>query len=740
MAMNFRNDLNEKQFEAVTTSSKFNRIIAGAGSGKTRVLTYRLAYLLKERGLDPFSLLAITFTNKAAKEMKERTISLLPELDLRNLQISTFHSFCNYLLRREIRVLGFPPSFSILDESDTKLLLKNCAEDLGYEKSGPIFDYAYRFIGSCKTKGQLPGDIKEDFLNDLSKQALNLFKEYEKRKNAQFSLDFDDLLIYTVLILSSYPEIKAKYNNRFKEILVDEFQDTNDLQFRLLTLLSGENTGIYVVGDPDQTIYTWRGANQRVILDFDKYFRPLNTIILNENYRSTSSILNVANTLIDKNKERVKKDLFTQNGKGNEVICHEELNDVSEANWVIKKIKDLQKIKNVKLKDVVILYRSSFISKTFEKALMENRISYKVYGGLKFYDRKEIKDALAYFYLLLNDLDDISFLRIINVPRRGIGDTSISIIKKEARDENLSLYKYIKDIFKYESMLSPRAKNSLTSLVNIVEDYKVRVNDKNLSFSETLDSYLKKLGYYDYLIQDDDSEGERIANVKTLIEDIRSYLKDNPTSTLDEYLQNITLLTSQDAIIDDENTLTLMTVHTAKGLEFDYVFVVGFTDTTFPSFKSVSEGGTKGLEEERRLAYVAFTRARKELYITYNKGYSYATKTAHLPSRFIKESGINNIDSLFERDLRRYDSSSTIYKINFSSKEPSRKVSEGRNSTVISFNVNNETKWKVGDLLTHDAFGDGKVIEVDGDIIIVDFENFGIKKMLGSHHMLHKKG
>ena len=275
MVMNFRNDLNEKQFEAVTTSSKFNRIIAGAGSGKTRVLTYRLAYLLKERGLDPFTLLAITFTNKAAKEMKERTISLLPELDLRNLQISTFHSFCNYLLRREIRVLGFPPSFSILDESDTKLLLKNCAEDLGYEKSGPIFDYAYRFIGSCKTKGQLPGDIKEDFLNDLSKQALNLFKEYEKRKNAQFSLDFDDLLIYTVLILSSYPEIKAKYNNRFKEILVDEFQDTNDLQFKLLTLLSGENTGIYVVGDPDQTIYTWRGANQRVILDFDKYFQEL---------------------------------------------------------------------------------------------------------------------------------------------------------------------------------------------------------------------------------------------------------------------------------------------------------------------------------------------------------------------------------------------------------------------------------------------------------------------------------
>ncbi len=737
--MNFERELNDKQYLAVTTKEKYNRIIAGAGSGKTRVLTYRLAYLLEKRNIDPFNLLAITFTNKAAKEMKNRTIDLLPTYNLKNLQISTFHSFCNYLLRREIKVLGFPQSFSILDESDTELLLKNIAEELGYEKNGPTFDYALKFISASKTKGKLPGDIKEEFLNDLSKKALTMFKEYEKRKNEQFSLDFDDLLIYTVLILSSYPNIKEKYNNRFKEILVDEFQDTNDIQFKLLTLLAGENTSIYVVGDPDQTIYTWRGANQKVILDFDKYFSPLNTIILNENYRSTSAILNVANTLIAKNVERVKKDLFTNNSKGVDVICHEEFSDQEEARWVVKKINDLKKIKNVKLKDIVILYRSSYISKTFEKVLMENRISYRVYGGLKFYDRKEIKDSLAYFYLLLNDLDDISFLRIVNVPRRSIGDVSLSTLKKEARNENLSLYKYSKDIDKYNSLLSPRVKNSLFNLVQIIEEYKIKVNDKNISYSEVLDAYLKKLGYYDYLINDDDSDGERIANVKTLIDDIRTYLKENPESSLDEYMQNITLLTSQDAIIDNENTLTLMTVHTAKGLEFDYVFVVGFEDTVFPSYKSVSENGNKGLEEERRLAYVAFTRAKKELYITYNKGYSYIAKTSHIPSRFIKESGIYSIDSSFERDLKRYDSSSTVYKINFNSKESSRRVSEGRNSTIISYQVNKNNNWAVGDNLTHDAFGEGKVIGTDGDVIIVDFANFGVKKMLATHHMLHKK-
>ncbi len=736
--MNFDLDLNNKQYEAVTSKEKYNRIIAGAGSGKTRVLTYRLAYLIEEENIDPYNLLAITFTNKVAKEMKQRTKALLPDYDLNELKISTFHSFCNYFLRREIKILEMPASFTILDEEDKKNLIKDIALDKGFRKSDDVVERSIDFIDFNKMEGNLPGDIEIAKLAAKYKTPYEIFIEYEKRKNQQFSLDFDDLLIYTRIILRTYPEIREKYNRRFKEILVDEFQDTNDIQYELLTLLAGNHTGIYVVGDPDQTIYTWRGANQRVILDVGEHFKPLNTIILNENYRSTEEILSHANSLISKNVERVKKDLFTSKKGGEKIVVNESQDEKEEAKFVIKKITELKLIKKVDYKNIAILYRSAFSSREFERQLMYSKIPYKIYSGVKFYERKEVKDCLAYFKLLINTRDDISFSRIINVPKRGIGDQTFALIKKGAMEMDLPLYEYCLHIEENNCPIGPRSIKAIKEMITLLEDTKAKVIDKNLSYSEVLNELVSNLDYYAYLEEVYDDDDERIENVHSLIEDIRNFLKENPESTFDEYLQNITLLTQQDSINDEDDCVSLMTVHTAKGLEFDYVFIVNFSDGIFPNNRSISEKGLAALEEERRLAYVAITRAKKELFITYNTGFSYVAQGNGAGSRFLKEAELSARRVLFESSNTRKEN---IYKIHIpgSGVNKDRNVRDNRNANIIDLEIKNNISWKVGDTAIHEAFGEGKVIAIEGDILTVDFKNFGIKKMLGTHKKMKKK-
>ncbi len=734
--MDFLSELNEKQYLAVTSRSKYLRIIAGAGTGKTRVLTYRIAYLLSELSYRPYEVLAITFTNKVANEMKERTKYLLEDLDLKDLKISTFHSFCNYFLRREINHLGFPASFTILDESDKKNLLKEIVKEMD-TLNNDLLELSKKYIENNKCLGKLPGDI--EFVKDNNeKEYLEVFKEYEKRKNAQFSLDFDDLLIYTCKILKSFPEVKEKYNRRFKEILIDEFQDTNELQFTLLKLLVGENTTIFVVGDPDQTIYTWRGANQRIILDFENYFSPLDTIILNENYRSTQKILDHANSLISFNKERIKKDLYSKGEKGSEVGIIKAYTSDYEAHFVINKIKEIALKENIDYSHFAILYRSSYLSRSFEKELMLNNIPYVIYGGIKFYERKEIKDALAYFNLMINPLDNVSFLRIINVPKRKIGDKTISIIKEEAENNNLSYYNYIKEVNRHVSKLGPNVINKLNEMVSKIEETKEKLKDNYEAYSEVLNDFLRDVGYFDYLAEFDDKEDDRLENVGSLIIDIREYLKHNPESTFDEYLQNITLTTAQDEIDSTLKRVNLMTVHTAKGLEFDYCFVVGFQEGIFPNARSIGEFGDTALEEERRLAYVALTRGKKELYISYNTGYSYTLGRDSEPSRFIKEANLdikNDINNLFSNKVNQniYSfNNGSLFKKNVSN-------NENNNKEVPIFGEEEKKAWNVGDKLTHTVFGNGTVKEVNGNIIVVDFDSFGIKKMAGNHKNLSKK-
>ena len=744
MAMDYKNLLNDRQYEAVSASDKYLRIIAGAGSGKTRVLTYRIAYLIEQFKVAPFQILAITFTNKVAKEMKERTLSLLPDYDLTGLTISTFHSWCARFLRSEIQVIGFPRNYVIYDDEDQMHLIKEIGLKYGYKKGDAINKQAFSYISKAKSAGKLPSDIDKNSRN-FNETFFNYFVDYEKAKNEAKALDFDDLLIYTVKILEQFSDIRERYRNRYHDVLIDEFQDTNDLQFKLLSFLIGKNTNLYVVGDPDQTIYTWRGANQRLILDMDKVFVPLRSIVMDQNYRSTNQILTVANKLISNNKMRLPKDLFTTNMNGKPVTLKNLDSGLLEAQYVASSIEEIMKRNpDATYKDFAILYRSSFLSLKIENALVTRRIPYNVYGGLKFYSRKEIKDCLAYFRLMINPLDDVSFDRIVNVPKRGLGEKTLETFKSEANKNHLSYLNYIYEIYEHESLLKETAKAKLVTLGDKIKDCSRKLLSNDEAYSETLNDFLKDIGYIDYLSELDDDDNA-LDNVNALIDDIRTYLKNHQDSTFDEYLQNVTLLTGQDDI-DNSNKVSLMTVHTAKGLEFDYVFCIGLNDGVFPNARAINERTNDGLEEERRLAYVAFTRAKKELYITLNKDYSYTVGTNNLPSRFIKESGLElpkfgfgfsegqgyrDVNRLYKVDLDKYSSGSGVKR---------NSSNEKSNQKYTSINAGNNITWKVGDTCIHKLFGVGTVTEVKGDIIVVNFLDFGTKKLLGSHQALSKKG
>ena len=739
--MDYRNELNNKQYEAVSSDKQYLRIIAGAGSGKTRVLTYRIAYLIEKFNVHPYQIVAITFTNKVAREMQERTSALLPDYNLSGLIISTFHSFCARFLRVEADLLGYPRNYMIYDDDDSLRLLKLIGVEKGFKKTDETIKQAASYIGSQKMMGRLPSDVKLG-RNPKEKLFLEFFKEYELRKSEAYALDFDDLLIYTIKILKEFPEVRAKYASRYKHILVDEFQDTNDVQFELLRLLTNEDTSIYVVGDPDQTIYTWRGANQKIILDIDKIFRPMETIILNENYRSTSKILEASNKLISKNVDRVKKDLFTNNKGGNDIIIRNLDTSISEANFIGNTILEIKsKNPEVDYKNIAILYRSSYLSLKIENALTTRGIPYKVYGGLKFYARKEIKDALAYFHLLLNDKDDVSFTRICNFPRRGFGDKNLELARKEASDYKLGILEYFKKIENYTTNIKPSIVKSMKELVEKMEATATKLNVNLEAYSEVLDQFLKDIGFYKAL-EDGEDQDDRIENVHALIDDVRTYLKNNPESNFEEYLQNIALMTSQDEITGDNN-VSLMTVHTAKGLEFDYVFVMGLNDGVFPNQRAINERDKDGLEEERRLAYVAFTRAKKQLYLTLNRDYSYSLQSNNIPSRFIKEAEIKLPEFKFLGESLSFgqQNNQNIYFYDFNKNNKGTGIYKKTNKlpdSLTNINVGNGITWNVGDICMHTVFGRGKVVKVENDIIEVVFDDFGKKTLLASHKALSK--
>ena len=696
--------LNEKHYEAVVSEDKYLRIIAGAGSGKTRVLTYRIAHLIQNRHYYPSSILAITFTNKAAEEIRHRIEDTLNMGRLR-MNISTFHSFCARILREECKAMGYPSNFSVIDEDDQKKIIKDIIKERDFDDKQLKISGCIDYISGKKNRWISPDvALKQSSNNYYAHQRAQVYKDYEDFLSKNFSLDFDDLILKSIVIFEEYPLILEKWQNRLRHILVDEFQDVDPNQFKLLCLLAGKENEVTVVGDPDQTIYTWRGADISIILNFDQIFAGANTISLEQNYRSTGNILRVANQLIDHNKKRIKKNLFTNSEPGFEIVQYHGDNEYKEAEYVVDNINDLYDGVKTFYRDCAILYRTNAQSAPIEQVLMNRGIKYRVYGGIRFYRRMEVKDCIAYIKLATNFNDNLSCLRLLENTGKGVGKTTLERVKANATTEDVPVFIHLKQCYdELPTLYKPKQGKSLQCFVKQIQELHDMVLLEPNSAHKILDDHLHKYGYIDMLIEYE--MDEKIDNVHQFIEQMKTFLNQEGAS-LDEFVQNVTLMSSQDEIDDTgADYVKLMTIHTAKGLEFNNVFIYGLVDQIFPSTRTIQES-SEGLEEERRLFYVAITRARKRLFLSTSGGYSYMGP--RIPSRFLKE-------------------------IVLTAKKEDVVI---RNDNIKTFAP---TNIRAGSMIKHDVFGEGIVINEHDGLIDVVFKDpkFNRKTLNASHKFVH---
>ena len=737
MEIDFKKELNEQQFKAVSSSSKYLRIVAGAGSGKTRVLVYRIMHLISAQNVEPYRILAITFTNKAAGEMRERVAKYFSSSFLQNMCVLTFHSFCALFLRKEIGALGRSSNFTIMDDEDQKALVKNICKELFDETSKDFVFGALNFISFFEGENKISSEVpKGSFRFPDHKKFLEIFKIYEQEKLKTNNLDFDDLLNLTVRILRNFPDVQRRWSQKFRHILIDEFQDTNDVQFELLNLLVNHETSVFVVGDPDQAIYGWRGANTRLILEFEHNFKGCETIILNENYRSTKNILDTANKLISNNKERVKKDLYTNKSAGDDVLIKRCYSRIDEGRVVADLIEQLIDTGKYKYKDMAILYRTSYCSNPIEKALVSKKIPLKMYGGTRFYKRVEIKDLVSYFSLFVNHNDDIAFLRIINVPRRKIGDSSISIINNERRAKNLSIYEYLKQLDENNTELKKNTIDILKQLIFTIDEYATKLEEDPKNYPKILEEFIFEIGYAAYLNTLENAE-ERQDNVNALIQDLNDFKKEYPEESFHVWLQNALLTSYADDMDPNADCVSLMTVHVAKGLEFKVVFVVSINDGIFPHQKTVDESAN-GIEEERRLFYVALTRAQERLFLSYNSDMNYSYQVQVTPSIFLKELGYLTPSSSYSDD-QFYEARRSV---SFGDKYRNSNNFKNENNNDNFKEKSNNIIWEVNDICEHTNFGVGTIVKIEGDednqIITVQFIKHGKKLLVGNHPSLRK--
>lgn len=705
--------LNDKQKEAVIDESKHLRIIAGAGSGKTRVLTMRIAYLIEQKHINPKNVLAITFTNKAANEMKNRISEMLGEAG-DGAFISTIHSLCVRILKEEIGLFGYPKNFTIVDADDQKTILKEAYKEFNIDKKDLSYGSALDYIANCKYE-ELSYEKAMDQAYGEKKlvDKANVYKYYDERLKSLYALDFDDLILFTVRLFKLHKDILKKWSSKFIYIHVDEFQDIDKTQYELIKLLSSTHDNVYVVGDPDQTIYTWRGADVNIIVNFDKDFKNTKTIILNQNYRSTNNILEGANSLIKYNKSRVPKDLFSENGDGDKIVHKTLPDETSEAYYIVSCIQSLLK-QGYEYNDIAILYRSNYLSREVEKVFIENRIPYVIYGGIRFYERMEVKDILSYLRLIVTG-DDLAFQRVINQPKRGIGQKSIDTIFSLAKENNISMYEVVKQ------GLFAKNQSVLESFVDMVERWKSSLDGKPLE--EVLTDVFEQSGYRSML--EKENETERIENVKSLIDDIKDYQETYPGSTLADYLSMISLYTDK-ANTDGSTSVSLMTIHASKGLEFKVVFVVGLSEGIFPSERTMLE--QKGVEEERRLAYVAYTRAKEKLTLTDTSSFSYVVNSAKTTSRFVKEVDEKYIEHLDKPVLKQQSVFDVPFTTKISSIEPKKEAPR------------RPSRYRKSDVVIHKIFGEGVVVKCDGDFVTVAFSYpHGTKTIKADHPSIRKK-
>lgn len=705
--------LNDKQKEAVIDDSKHLRIIAGAGSGKTRVLTMRIAYLIEQKHINPKNVLAITFTNKAANEMKNRISEMLGEAG-DGAFISTIHSLCVRILKEEIGVFGYPRNFTIVDGDDQKTILKEAYKEFNIDKKDLSYGSALDYIANCKYEElSYEKAIDQAYGEKKLLDKANVYKYYDERLKSLYALDFDDLILFTVRLFKLHKDILKKWSSKFIYIHVDEFQDIDKTQYELIKLLSSCHDNVYVVGDPDQTIYTWRGADVNIIVNFDKDFKNTKTIILNQNYRSTNNILEGANSLIKYNKSRVPKDLFSENGDGDKIVHKTLPDETSEAYYVVSCIQSLLK-QGYEYNDIAILYRSNYLSREVEKVFIENRIPYVIYGGIRFYERMEVKDILSYLRLIVTG-DDLAFQRVINQPKRGIGQKSIDTIFSLAKDNNISMYEVVKH------GLFAKNQSVLESFVDMVERWKSSLDGKPLE--EVLTDVFEQSGYRSML--EKENETERIENVKSLIDDIKDYQETYPGSTLADYLSMISLYTDK-ANTDGSASVSLMTIHASKGLEFKVVFVVGLSEGIFPSERTMLE--QKGVEEERRLAYVAYTRAKEKLTLTDTSSFSYVVNSAKTTSRFVNEVDEKYIEHLDKPVLKQQSVFDVPFTTKISSIEPKKEAPR------------RPSRYRKSDVVIHKIFGEGVVVKCDGDFVTVAFSYpHGTKTIKADHPSIRKK-
>lgn len=699
--MNLVESLNNRQQEAVINTEGPMLILAGAGTGKTKVLTTKVAYLINEKHINPSNILAITFTNKAAKEMKERIYKLVGK-DAFYIQISTFHSFGLKILKENYSLLGYQNNFTILDSDDSLSVIKKIMKELNIDSNKYNYRAIRNAISSNKNEMIDPVTFEKFVYTDYDEVVKKVYEKYERTLKINNSMDFDDLLILPLKLFKEYPRVLMEYQDRYKYVFIDEYQDTNEPQYILSKLIASKYRNLTVVGDIDQAIFTWRGANYRNILNFEKDYKDAKVVLLEENYRSTKTILNAANNVIKHNKERKEKNLWTQNEDGTKIIYYKAFDEKDESSYVVNQIKKLIEEKDVSPKDICVLYRANAQSRGIEEAFLTSNIAYNIVGSYAFYNRKEIKDLIAYLKLLYNEKDDVSFLRVINYPKRGIGNKTI---------ENLSIVSNLEEKSLYEVIESGKE----LEFKKLIEE--IKKEEEHLSLTELIDVILDKTGMRKSLEDEKTLEADiRLENLEEFKSITKVFEEREGLVSLGEFLDELSLVSDVSEQKDDNNDrVSLMTIHAVKGLEFDYVFVIGFEEGLFPhsnSFDSPNE-----LEEERRLCYVALTRARKKLYlINARSRVLYGKVSSNIPSRFIDEIGSEYLEEIGKKE--------SIFVNN-------KKIDKSK-----MFNDDNDLH--PGDLINHDKYGMGVVISIDGSIATISFKKDGLKKLMKNHKSIKK--
>ena len=720
-------NMNSEQSEAVRTTEGPLLIMAGAGSGKTRVLTHRIAYLLDEKDVSPYNILAIKFTNKAAKEMKARVEHLVGE-EAQVIWMSTFHSMCVRILRRDADRIGIERNFTIIDPTDQKSVIKDVlkSENIDSKRFEPRM-----FIGAIsnlKNELKTPEDAQKEANDFHSQMVATVYKGYQRQLSRNEALDFDDLIMTTINLFERVPETLEYYQNKFQYIHVDEYQDTNKAQYTLVKLLANKFKNLCVVGDSDQSIYGWRGADIQNILSFEEDYPEAKTIFLEQNYRSTKNILNAANEVIKHNSERKPKGLWTANSGGDKIQYYEAMTERDEAEYVVKEIMKHQR-SGKKYSEMAILYRTNAQSRVLEETFMKSNIPYTMVGGQKFYDRKEIKDLLSYLRVIANSNDDISLQRIINVPKRGIGPSSVEKIQTYALQNNISMFDALAEVDFIG--LSKKVTQECISFYEMIQN--LIKEQEFLEISEIVDEVLQKSGYRDMLDREQSIESRsRLENLDEFMSVPKDYEENTPLEeqSLINFLTDLSLVADIDEA-DTQNGVTLMTMHSAKGLEFPIVFIMGMEESLFPHIRAIKSEDDHEMEEERRICYVAITRAEELLYITNaTTRMLFGRSQSNMPSRFLKEIPEDLLDSHTGQKRQ------TIYP----KSQPKRGFSKRTTSTKKQVS---SSDWKVGDKVMHKAWGEGMVSNVNeknGSVELdIIFKSEGPKRLLAQFAPITKK-